>query len=78
MIVFPKLAKMQNVRECLTYANQNSKITSLFRGSLFHTSSSLQRTDRSEGPQKFLSYNNTIFPPTKSEEPERPAVCNHS
>lgn len=68
---------MQSLRRCITGINQNvmnGMFITLNRASLFHTSSALQKTDKSVGPQKFLSYNKTIFPPTKPDEPERPAA----
>lgn len=59
----------------------------LFRNGIdamcLHTTASLDRkwNPKNTGPQKFLRYNDTIFPPQTPDEVPRPAVsvsCSHS
>lgn len=44
--------------------------------SWIHTSSCLDKkwNNNNTGPQKWLQYNKTIFPPQLQDEPSRPAV----
>lgn len=55
---------INNFRECITLLNPKTD---------FSTSSNL--LDKPDGPQKWLAYNNVIYPPQEPGEERRPSVC---